>query len=68
MHQKLKKLFALGMAGILTMSLAACGGKNQDSSANLPEFTYVPQYTNISVEGENTYVNLYNAKMAEGNV
>lgn len=60
--KKYKKLIALVLAGVMALSLTACGkGKNQgnDPQNEVKEYTYVPEYIEL---GED--VRLYNALFA----
>lgn len=57
--KKYRKLISLVLAGVMTLSLAACGkGKNPESNPQ-NEYTYVPEYIEMGDD-----VRLYNAQFA----
>lgn len=65
-RNKWKKAAALGLAAIMTLSLAACG-KGRPSDANVASqgtevgtggFVYVPEYDTLPASGENSNINI----------
>lgn len=62
-----KKLCALALTGVMTVSLAACGSGESSGNANgeavgtnLPEYTYVPEY--IQIDGSEN-MSFYNSQL-----
>ncbi len=47
-----KRVLSLSLAAVMTVSLAACGSK-EEKKEELPEYTYVPQY--IELDGGHSY-------------
>lgn len=62
-----KKILALGLAGVMTVSMAACGGKDTEEGSQggsgtnkeetaMPEYVYVPVYHTLAKD-ENAWIN-----------
>ncbi len=50
MKKSIRRFLTVMLAGVMTVSLAACGGK-EDKKTEAPEWVYVPQY--VELEDEN---------------
>lgn len=52
-----KRILALLMAAMMTVSLAACGGQDETVTEQQQEFVYVPEYIQLE-NGEYDYINV----------